>query len=128
MLIEVAEILQKEFDKTVEQKEIKNDLRKLTSKLNIHSSYFRNHNNYKVLKSVKNYLFKQGYYIFERITPLLRFRDYRGTANEIVKYFNNYACIIYKGNLTKQRYQLRNLLLLNSSKHHMNTLQNLKKL
>ncbi|CAG8750240.1 15758_t:CDS:1, partial [Racocetra fulgida] len=29
MLIEVAEILKKEFGKTVEQKKIKNDLRKL---------------------------------------------------------------------------------------------------
>ncbi|CAG8696220.1 35680_t:CDS:1 [Racocetra persica] len=68
MLIEVARTLQKEFGKSVEQKEIKNDLRKLTSELNIHSSYFRSHNNYKILKFVENYLFKQGYYIFERIT------------------------------------------------------------
>ncbi|CAG8842805.1 31065_t:CDS:1, partial [Gigaspora margarita] len=32
-LIDVAKNLQKEFDKSVRQKEIKNDLRKLTSEL-----------------------------------------------------------------------------------------------
>ncbi|CAG8835242.1 43011_t:CDS:2, partial [Gigaspora margarita] len=93
-----AENLQKEFSKSVQQKEIKNDLRKLTSELSIHSSYFRNFN-YKVYKSVENYLFKHDYCVFERITPLLRLRYNRGAANEITKYFNNFArCIIYKGN------------------------------
>ncbi|CAG8611949.1 24271_t:CDS:2 [Gigaspora margarita] len=94
MLIEVAENLQKEFKsvefKSIGQKEIDHDLRILKSPLNTHSSYFRKHN-YNVLKVIKNYLFKQGYFIFERITPLLKFKYNRGIANEIIKYFNNYA-------------------------------------
>ncbi|CAG8438126.1 7665_t:CDS:2 [Dentiscutata heterogama] len=53
-LIDVAENLQKEFSKSVRQKEIKNDLRKLTSELSIHSSYFRNFN-YKIDKNLSTH-------------------------------------------------------------------------
>ncbi|CAG8790281.1 15160_t:CDS:1, partial [Racocetra persica] len=82
MLIEVAEDLQKNFGKSVEQNEIDSDLRKLKSELNIHSSYFRK-NNYEILKHVENYLFKQNNSIFERITLLLKHRYNRGAANKI---------------------------------------------
>ncbi|CAG8856517.1 2935_t:CDS:2, partial [Gigaspora margarita] len=76
MLIEVAENLQKEFKsvvfKSIGQKKIVADLRILKSQLNTHSSYFRKQN-YNVFNLVENYLFKKG------------------AANEIIKYFNNYA-------------------------------------
>ncbi|CAG8452635.1 6828_t:CDS:1 [Dentiscutata heterogama] len=114
MLIKVAENLQKEFKsvvfKLVGQKEIVDDLRILTSQLNIHSNYFRKHN-YNVLKPVENYLFKQDYFVFERITPLLKFKYNRGAANEIIKYFNNYA---HKENIEYKK-RLTQLLLLTGS-------------
>ncbi|CAG8832709.1 33358_t:CDS:1, partial [Gigaspora margarita] len=90
MIVELAEKLRKEYCTSIEQKDIENDLRILKNNLNIHSSYFRNHNG-KVNKLVQDFLFKKGHYIFERVTPLLQQRYNRGVANEIIKYFNIYA-------------------------------------
>ncbi|CAG8461076.1 1346_t:CDS:2 [Dentiscutata erythropus] len=62
MIVELADKLRRKFCKSIEQKDIENDLR--------------------ILKS---------YYIFERVTPLLQQEYNRGVANVIIKYFNIYA-------------------------------------
>ncbi|CAG8854065.1 25722_t:CDS:2, partial [Gigaspora margarita] len=62
IIVELAEKLRKKYSTSFKQKDIENDLRTLKS-----------------------------YYIFERVTPLLKQGNYRGVANEITKYFNIYA-------------------------------------
>ncbi|CAG8777084.1 6633_t:CDS:2, partial [Racocetra persica] len=63
MIVKLADKLRRKFCKSIEQKNIKNDLR----------------------------ILKKGYYIFERVTPLLQQEYNRGVANMIIKYFNIYA-------------------------------------
>ncbi|CAG8742400.1 35905_t:CDS:1 [Gigaspora margarita] len=121
IIVELAEKLRKEYCTSIKQKDIENDLRILKSNINMHSSYFRNHNG-KVTKFVQNFLFKKGYHIFEKVTPLLQQEYNRGVANEITKYFNNYA---NKGNPSKYE----KLLKLSSCDHETikNNTQILKK-